>query len=60
MKDDFVQFVFAVIAIVVSAAAEELLPSFFGMGLPLLLALVMVMNYFVKKLERRLEKSERS
>lgn len=43
MKDDFVQFVFAVIAIVVSAAAEELLPSFFGMGLPLLLALVMVM-----------------
>ena len=40
MKDEFVQFVFVVIAIVVSAAAEELLPSFFGMGLPLLLALV--------------------
>lgn len=43
MKDEFVQFVFVMIAIVVSAAAEELLPSFLGMGFPLLLALVMVM-----------------
>lgn len=43
MKDELVQFVFVVIAIVVSAAAEELLPSSFGMGLPLLLALVMAM-----------------
>lgn len=40
MKDELVQFVFVVLAIVISAAAEELLPPFFGMGLPLLLALV--------------------
>lgn len=31
------------IALVVTAAAEELLPAFFGVGLPLLLAAVMVM-----------------
>lgn len=41
MKDDFVQFVFVMIALVVSAGAEELLPAFAGVGVPLLLALVM-------------------
>ena len=44
MKGEVVQFVFIVLAIVVSASAEELLPAFFGMGLPLLLALVVVLS----------------
>ncbi len=38
------------IALVVTAAAEELLPSFFGAGLPLLLAAVMVMTTRTKVL----------
>lgn len=42
MKDEFVQFVFILIALVVSAAAEEILPAFAGVGIPLLMALVMV------------------
>lgn len=50
MKSEFVQFVFVLIAIVVSAAAEELLPSFAGVGLPLLLALVVAASFGMKVL----------
>lgn len=50
MKSEVVQFVFIVIAIVVSAAAEELLPSSFGVGVPLLQAMVMVMATRMKVL----------
>lgn len=43
MKDEVVQFLFILVAIVIAAAAEELLPSFFGVGFPLLLSAVMVL-----------------
>lgn len=42
MKDEFVQFVFILVSVVIAAAAEELLPSFAGVGFPLLLSVVMV------------------
>ena len=42
MKDEVVQFVFILVAIVIAAAAEELLPSFFGIGFPVLLSVVMI------------------
>lgn len=42
MKDEVVQFVFILVAIVIAAAAEELLPSFFGIGFPVLLSVVML------------------
>lgn len=37
MKADIVQLVFALIVLVVGAAAEELLPKFWGVGFPVLL-----------------------
>lgn len=50
MKDDLVQFVFIVTALVFAAAAEDMLPVFVGTGFPLLLSLVMVTAPRVKVL----------
>lgn len=44
VKGEVARFVFVLFAIVTSAAAEELLPSFLGSGVPLLLALVLVLS----------------
>ena len=44
VKNDFVQFLFLLILLLVSAAAEELLPVFGGVGFPLLLAAVMAVS----------------
>ena len=38
MRNNFANFVFAVVVIVAAGAAEEMLPKFFGTGFPLLLA----------------------
>lgn len=50
MKSEVVQFAFVLLVLVVSASAEELLPSFCGVGFPLLLALAMVMAMRTKVL----------
>lgn len=44
MKGEFVQFLFVILAIVVAAAAEELLPTFGGVGFPFLLSLTLVLS----------------
>ena len=38
VRDSFVHLAFAVLALVICGAAEELLPKFYGVGFPLLLA----------------------
>ena len=40
MKNDFVKFVFAVLALVIGGALEELLPTWSGVGVPVLLSAV--------------------
>jgi hypothetical protein len=46
VASDFVQFALAVIALVCGAAAEELLPKFFGVGMP---ALLMASQFFAAR-----------
>ena len=41
MKSDFARLVFAIAAIAAACAAEELLPKFFGAGVPVLLAVAL-------------------
>ena len=44
MINSIVQIVFAVMALVLGAALEELLPKFFGVGVPILLTVVLFMS----------------
>ena len=44
MKNDVLQLMFAVLALVLGAGCEELLPKFFGVGFPVLLMVVVFLS----------------